>query len=235
MKRFQFSVFAMMIMALVCVGFASCGGDGDDESIVGVWTGSPLTITGNGSGEITCEFTSGGIIKWNNASGSTENGTYTFSGSRSAVDKSINGTVSVSWNSGKTESMSVLGMTAISMGITRGSTMYMLYRKGTGGNSGNTSDVTAIVGTWYGDHSVSYFSDWTFNSDGTGERHIQDGDVGSWYRFKYVITNYNSTTRSGHLTITYTSGAWSGETDERDFKISESGRAIEIGTGYYTK
>lgn len=30
MKKFHFSVFAMMITALVCVGFASCGSDDDD-------------------------------------------------------------------------------------------------------------------------------------------------------------------------------------------------------------
>lgn len=32
MKKIQFSVFAMMIMALVCVGFASCGGDDDSDN-----------------------------------------------------------------------------------------------------------------------------------------------------------------------------------------------------------
>lgn len=32
MKKNQFRVFAMMIMALVCVGFTSCGGDDDDNS-----------------------------------------------------------------------------------------------------------------------------------------------------------------------------------------------------------
>lgn len=44
MKKFQFSVFAMMIMALVCVGFASCGDDDDSGNdgnsggtIVGTW------------------------------------------------------------------------------------------------------------------------------------------------------------------------------------------------------
>jgi hypothetical protein len=43
MKKLQFSVFAMMIMALVCVGFASCGGDDDSSNVgnnalVGTWT-----------------------------------------------------------------------------------------------------------------------------------------------------------------------------------------------------
>ena len=49
MKRFYFSVFAMMIMALVCAGFASCGGDDDDEggnsngsSFVGNWYVRPI-------------------------------------------------------------------------------------------------------------------------------------------------------------------------------------------------
>ncbi len=45
MKKFQFRVFAMMIMALVCVGFASCGSDDDDSKnksnntsdLVGIW------------------------------------------------------------------------------------------------------------------------------------------------------------------------------------------------------
>ena len=45
MKKFQFRVFAMMIMALVCVGFASCGSDDDDgknksnntSDLVGIW------------------------------------------------------------------------------------------------------------------------------------------------------------------------------------------------------
>jgi hypothetical protein len=45
MKKFQFRVFAIMIMALVCVGFASCGSDDDDSKnksnntsdLVGIW------------------------------------------------------------------------------------------------------------------------------------------------------------------------------------------------------
>lgn len=37
MKKFQFMTFAMMIMALVCVGFTSCSNDDDDFSIVGTW------------------------------------------------------------------------------------------------------------------------------------------------------------------------------------------------------
>ena len=44
MKKFQFRVFAMMIMALVCVGFASCGSDDDGKNksnntsaLVGIW------------------------------------------------------------------------------------------------------------------------------------------------------------------------------------------------------
>ena len=31
MKKFQFNMLAMIIMALVCVGFASCGSDDDDN------------------------------------------------------------------------------------------------------------------------------------------------------------------------------------------------------------
>ncbi len=45
MRKIQFRVFAMMIMALVCVGFASCGSDDDDgkngsnntSALVGIW------------------------------------------------------------------------------------------------------------------------------------------------------------------------------------------------------
>ena len=46
MKKFQFGVFAMMIMALVCVGFTSCGSSDDDDNggggshdsnLVGTW------------------------------------------------------------------------------------------------------------------------------------------------------------------------------------------------------
>lgn len=41
MKKFQFSVFAMIIMAFVCVGFASCSSDDDngggDSALVGKW------------------------------------------------------------------------------------------------------------------------------------------------------------------------------------------------------
>lgn len=33
MKKFQFSMFAIMIMALVCVGFASCDSDDDDNTL----------------------------------------------------------------------------------------------------------------------------------------------------------------------------------------------------------
>ena len=92
-----------------------------------------------------------------------------------------------------------------------------------------------LAGTWYGDHSQSYYTDWTFGGNGTGERKVQDGDVGSWYRFKYVITNYDANTRAGHVNITYTSGDWSGEEDNRDFQISESGRGLSLGSAYYTK
>ena len=41
MKKNQFRVFAMMIMALVCVGFASCGSDDDGKNssaLVGIWS-----------------------------------------------------------------------------------------------------------------------------------------------------------------------------------------------------
>ena len=45
MKNNQFRVFAMMIMALVCVGFASCGSDDDGKNesnnssaLVGIWS-----------------------------------------------------------------------------------------------------------------------------------------------------------------------------------------------------
>lgn len=44
MKKIKFSVFAMMIMALVSVGFASCSGDDDDDNgggrdsaLIGIW------------------------------------------------------------------------------------------------------------------------------------------------------------------------------------------------------
>lgn len=44
MKKLQFNVLAMVIMALVCVGFASCGSDDDNKTsgasseLVGIWT-----------------------------------------------------------------------------------------------------------------------------------------------------------------------------------------------------
>ena len=96
-------------------------------------------------------------------------------------------------------------------------------------------DNNPLIGTWDGDHSSSYFVDWTFNSNGTGEEHVQDGDLGSWYSFKYVVTDYDSSIREGHVTITFTSGRWSGESDNYRFVISESGRALTLGGGYYTK
>lgn len=47
MKKFYFSMFAMMMMALVCVGFTSCGSDDDDgvnggggsrdSAVIGTW------------------------------------------------------------------------------------------------------------------------------------------------------------------------------------------------------
>lgn len=222
---------SLAIVAFMSMGMLSCSSDDDEEEgIVGIWEGATLT----GRENIICEFKNDGTITWNSPKGSTETGKYTFSSRKDAVDNSTHGTLNVTWNTGKTEEMSVMGLTAVSMFITRGSTMYSLNRKTSSGNI-DTSKATAIVGTWYGDHSESYFADWTFKSDGTGELYIRDGDLGSWYNFKYVITKYDSSTRSGHIIITYTSGKWSGNTDERDFKISESGRAIELGSGYYTK
>lgn len=42
MKKFQFSVFAMMVMAFVCVGFASCSKDEEEsnsknDDLYGIW------------------------------------------------------------------------------------------------------------------------------------------------------------------------------------------------------
>ena len=235
MKKFQFSVFALM-MAFVSICFTSCKDEEKEDSIVGIWTGAPITVPGvtSTSVSITCEFKNDGTIIWNGGTASTETGTYIFSSRKDPVDKSTRGTLVVTWNTGKTEEMSIVGLTSATMSITRGATMYFLGRQSSGSNI-DTSEVTAIVGTWYGDHSASYFVDWTFNGDGTGEQYVRDGDVGSSYKFKYSITKYDASTRSGHIIITYTSGKWSGETDERDFKISESGKAIELGSGYYTK
>jgi hypothetical protein len=73
-----------------------------------------------------------------------------------------------------------------------------------------------LVGFWEGDHSEGYWEDWTFKSDGTGERHTDDGTVGSYKSFTYTVlsqeegtSEYYGKTISGKVSIVYTSGSQS--------------------------
>lgn len=73
-----------------------------------------------------------------------------------------------------------------------------------------------LVGFWEGDHSESYWEDWTFNSNGTGERHTDDGTVGSYKSFTYTVLSQEEgnsevygKTISGQVSIVYNSGGQS--------------------------
>ena len=44
MKKFQFRVLAMIMMALVCVGFVSCGDDDDDDGLANLDETSQLIV-----------------------------------------------------------------------------------------------------------------------------------------------------------------------------------------------
>lgn len=70
-----------------------------------------------------------------------------------------------------------------------------------------------LVGKWEGDHSESYWEDWTFNSNGSGEQHTDDGTMGLYNKFKYAVlsqeTNtdsYYGETISGQVQIDFNSG-----------------------------
>ena len=58
------------------------------------------------------------------------------------------------------------------------------------GSSSGSGDTT-LVGKWSGDSSEDYFEEWTFKSDGTGERHTDDGTVGTYDKFTYSISSSN--------------------------------------------
>ena len=62
-----------------------------------------------------------------------------------------------------------------------------LFSMTTASCSSDSSEGNVLVGFWEGDHSESYFEDWTFNSDGTGTREVRDGDTGWTRTFKYTI------------------------------------------------
>ncbi|MBQ9677465.1 MAG: hypothetical protein IJV44_04940 [Prevotella sp.] len=62
MKKFQFSVFAMMIMALVCLGFTSCSSD-DDESSDIIPSGTYIEENGD-EAELFSLLVNGNNVRW---------------------------------------------------------------------------------------------------------------------------------------------------------------------------
>lgn len=76
---------------------------------------------------------------------------------------------------------------------------------------GGGSVDTTLVGKWCGDSSEDYFEEWTFKSDGTGERHTDDRTVGTYDKFTYSIASsnrqsdsYYGYTISGKVDVKYT-------------------------------
>jgi hypothetical protein len=231
---------SVLTAVMVVMVTTSCKDDDEDSTtIVGKWKGTSYQIAGatTSTVNVVCEFTSDGSLTWTTDGSRTENGKYTVDLTKSDVDKTMNGKLNVTWNTGTTQTMSVMGMTSRTMTIMRSSTMFMLVRDSGNDNSSSvsTDGVKALVGKWDGDHSESYWRDWTFKANGTGELYVREGDMGSTYSFKFTVSNYNASKRSGHIDITMTSGSMSGNTYSWNFSISESGRGLSMGEGYYTK
>ena len=95
-------------------------------------------------------------------------------------------------------------------------------------DNGSSAQSNVLVGKWEGSHSESYFEDYTFNSDGTGELDYRDGGIGGTRSFKYKIKNQRTDngTIYGEVAVEFTKGGsytW-------DFKIS-GGKYLTIN-GY---
>lgn len=216
-------IFDMMTIAMVMVSsivFVSCKDDDDINSMLnGTWNfvgiGSSLTSSGNTSGTIT--FSKDGTITWAESGGTTQTGKYVISNERDILNAKACD-LAVTWSNGKVTNYMLTGIGDKTMTLTlngSGISAWVLTRpskdKDNGKDSGKVEN--SLVGTWAGDHSESYWEDWTFKKDGTGERHTDDGTVGSWYKFTYKVQSsekrnddYYGYTISGKVYVKYDNG-----------------------------
>ena len=106
------------------------------------------------------------------------------------------------------------------------------------GDGGLAPGVTEnpLTGKWWGDSSEDYFEVWTFNSDGTGERHTDDHTVGTYDKFTYKVTSYNKqadeyygSTISGNVDVKYNNGT------QKTYKYYREGQSWLTINGYEMK
>lgn len=138
MKKDMFKWLSIFVMAVVCVGFASCGDDDEDNGVIdnsgdtgvgiiskaltGSWTGKPV----GQSGMLVCKFGENGSLDMavSDAHGNaTEwHGTYTFTGS------SEGGIITAKWNDGTEESIQVAYIEANTMTLVKNYISYQMKR-----------------------------------------------------------------------------------------------------------
>ena len=226
MKKDMFKWLSIFVMAVVCVGFASCGDDDEDNGVIdnsgdtgvgiiskaltGSWTGKPVGQSGmlvckfgeNGSLDMAVSGARGNATEWH--------GTYTFTGS------SEGGIITAKWNDGTEESIQVAYITANTMTLVKNYISYQMKR-------GEPDDDSAEDNE--GD-----------NNDGEESAHNYAPSNVSGKHFRII---YSSTTYDLYFTSNSTINPASGTSDGHAIinnatyeKISADKAKISITTSY---
>ena len=147
-KKFYLNLLTAMIVAVVSVGFVSCGDDdeGDDYAsmIIGIWNGK--SIVSGINDDIVLEITKGGDYKWTTNS-NTRSGKYTVTNTVTSGPNAGTVTLQVTWDTGGSTTVNFYAVTANSM-ITG---TYKFTRQGSnvdngGNNGGNSGGNSSLVG-----------------------------------------------------------------------------------------
>lgn len=148
-EKFYLNLLTAMMIAVMSVGFVSCGDDdeGDDYAsmIIGIWDGKSV-FNGLNQGDVVLEITKGGDYKWTE-NGNTRSGKYTVTNTVTSGPNAGTVELQVTWESGVTSTVDFYGVSANSM-LTG---TYRFTRQGSnvdnGGNNGdNSGGNSSLVG-----------------------------------------------------------------------------------------
>lgn len=142
MKRFFYSLLALMAVTFGTLAFTACGGGDDDEGIIdnvnSTFTGGWRGDSSYGSNILILRFEDSGSIGVGIVTSNSSNekwGHYSFSGSGSA------GLIRITYNDGTSEQLSATNISSNSMNIVKDNVLYYMTRaeiNDSGSNSGSS-------------------------------------------------------------------------------------------------
>lgn len=148
MKRFFYSLLALMAVTFGTLAFTACGGGDDDEGIIdnvnSTFTGGWRGDSSYGSNILILRFEDSGSIGVGIVTSNSSNekwGHYSFSGSGSA------GLIRITYNDGTSEQLSATNISSNSMNIVKDNVLYYMTRaeindSGSSGSSGGSGSST---------------------------------------------------------------------------------------------